>query len=130
VPGRPDLSVLDRLSAPGAARSTVTHTTAPQLDPSSVQPSGAGAEEGGVQAGVEASEGLFQWTKPWYPLEVVAHLDATKPQHAPHCTACLEAHRRSQQLIEAAPLLGLAAWGLQRFSGLFHAYGFEHAQND
>ena len=33
-------------------------------------------------------------------------------------------------LMATAPVLALAAWRLQRFSGLFHSYSFEHAQND
>jgi hypothetical protein len=33
-------------------------------------------------------------------------------------------------LMATAPVLALAAWGLQRFSGLFHSYVLEHAQND
>ena len=76
-----------------------------------------------MEAAVEASEGLFQWTKQWYPLAVVAHLDAAKPHS-------LQLLGRDLVLWCAGPLLGLAARGLQRFSGLFQAYGFEHAQND
>jgi phenylpropionate dioxygenase-like ring-hydroxylating dioxygenase large terminal subunit len=33
-------------------------------------------------------------------------------------------------LMSTAPVLALAAWGLQRFSGLFYSYSFEHSQND
>jgi phenylpropionate dioxygenase-like ring-hydroxylating dioxygenase large terminal subunit len=68
-------SVLDNLKAPGAVRSTVTQTSAPQLHPIPVQPSGAAA----VEESGEESQGLFPWTKQWYPLAVVAHLDAAKP---------------------------------------------------